>query len=264
MRSFVPTKEGMSLANPCFVSSVRLTMCDIMCTTNSAHPTHQSNKSRAGSDSILASIPYEKVKSLSGPHKATTKFQKYKGEGVDRLRKDELKRDRREFYTNLFREKEEVNARRKRAATKIQATFRGYRVRPIKNRYIPLKKKIHMYSQFEMQDDLCSLASVLNLPPIPGMSLEARSKASKRKLKIENAAAYILQRLFRMIRQRKMALIVVRTKHAELINRSSRIITRAIRFIITKKFVKRVDIIKREQSAKVVQKYVRRFMARRR
>eukprot|EP00981_Chlorochromonas_danica_P010195 scaffold3057_cov163-Ochromonas_danica.AAC.1 len=48
----------------------------------------------------------------------------------------------------------------------------------------------------------------------------------------------------------------------EKVNRCARTITKAIRFLISKKFVKRVEIIKRERSVLVVQAYVRQFLAK--
>lgn len=263
VKTTVPTVEGMVLANPCFISTVRTTICDIMCTTNTARMASNPRVS-ASTEPLLVALPYEKVKSFAGAFKATTRFQKLKGEAINGQKMNELRQDRETFYYRMLRERQDVNALKNRAATRIQAAFRGFRSRPRNHAYHPQRKRIPNYSQNDMQDELCTLASLLHLPPIPGLNLEARTKASKRKLRIENAGAFRIQRFFKMILCKKMALVVVRNKVFEKRNNSARTITKAVRFVITKKFVKRVDLIKRERSAIKIQAYVRRFLSTKR
>jgi hypothetical protein len=266
MEVFVPTAEGMIIADAFFISTARTTICDIMCTTNTTNISHSGAKGKMlpNSKPMLAVLPYEKMKTLVGPYKATTRIQKIKIDNIMRQKMDDLRRDRDAFYYELLRERDELNALKNQSATVIQATFRGFCARPRNHSYIPQKKNIIVHSQHDMHDELCNLAAMLNLKPIPGLSLEARSKASKRRLRIENAAAYRVQRFFRMIGNRKLALVVIRAKIKENQNNSARIITRAVRFVITKKFVTTVEIIKRERSAVIIQSYVRMFQGRER
>ena len=59
-----------------------------------------------------------------------------------------------------------------------------------------------------------------------------------------------------------MARVVVETKKAEKLHKSAKIITKAVRYIITKKFVKRVDHMKRVQLATKIQAKVRQYQAK--
>jgi hypothetical protein len=263
MRYLVPTVEGMLIANPSYVSTIRTTLCDIMCTTNTCRLTSEP-KIPSGSQSFLATMPYEKVTTFKAPNRAMNRFQKLKSESINKGKMDELRKDRDEFYKKFHQEREEVMSSRSRAAVMIQAVFRGFKTRPKNLSYIPKRKKISVKTQNDIHDELCELALKMSLKPIPGLSLEPRIKASKRRIRIENAAAYRLQRFFRMIVNRKLALVVVKTKIMERMNNSSRIITRAVRFVITKKFVKRVETIKRERSAVIIQAYLRKFLAKKR
>ncbi len=104
--------------------------------------------------------------------------------------------------------------------------------------YSRKRKVVVVLSQNELQDELCRMAATLSLSPIAGLSLEARSKTSRRRNRIENAAAFRLQKFFRMLYERSMARFVVDARKRDLIQRSAKIITKAVRYIKTKNFVK--------------------------
>lgn len=113
-----------------------------------------------------------------------------------------------------------------------------------------------------MQDELCTLAAKLGLKPIDGLNLETRSKTSRRKEKIMNAAAFRLHRFFDMILKRSRARKRVFARREEIINSAAKIITRAVRYVKMKKFVKRCDNIKKQQMATKIQCRTRIFHAR--
>lgn len=244
--NYPPTFAPMGNTRVYFVSTTRTTACDIMCTTNSALPEVLNSLPPPPNDpSLVASLPYEKApqSSISGQRKGATLFQKFRaGELVER-KNVELRKEREDYMRKLFCDKKERDEKLYRAAVKIQKIFRGFRVRPRSYSYIPKKKRKKIFTQNELHDILCDIAGKLDLKPIAGLNLESRVKASKRKQKIENAAAFIIQRFFRMIFQRSLALLVVKTRRFDLINKSACIITRAIRFLKTKNFVKRAEMV---------------------
>lgn len=258
----IATVKPMMLAIPTFVPISRTTLCDINCTTNTPFPLMDLPPPPEKLKQLSATLPYDKpLAGLVGPLKASTKFQRMKVDDV-RLRKiAELKRDREEFFRRLNIEKIETTNRRNRAATKIQAAFRGYRVRP-KPYYEPMRKPKVYLTQMELLDELCKMATDLQLNPIPGLNLESRTKASKRKIRIDNAAAFRIQKFLKMIFQRSMARVVVSKKKSEKFNKAAKIITKAVRYTITRKFVKRVDLMKRVQLATKIQARVRQYQAK--
>lgn len=259
----VVTAKPMCLALPTFVPVNRTTLCDINCTSNTPFPIMDLPPPPEKLKQLSATLPYDKPFSgLVGPMKATTKFQRLKVDD-SRLRKiAELKRDREDFFKKLQIEKIETTNRRNRAAIKIQAAFRGYRVRPKNFAYTPRRKPKVYLNQFELLDELCKMASDLHLNPIPGLNLESRTKASKRKIRIDNAAAFRLQKFLKMIFERSMARVVVEKKKSEKLMKAAKIITKAVRYTITRKFVKRVDLMKRVQMATKIQAKVRQYQAK--
>lgn len=260
MEQVVPTPKAMDVTYPNYVSSQRTTLCDIMCTSNTPMPLLELPTPPEKMRPLLATLPYDKVP-LVGPMKASTKFQKYKVDGNRSRLVEELKKDHEEFLLKVQFEKESVGNKKKKAATKIQAAFRGFKSRPKKHSYIPNKKPKTAMTQNEIQDELCKMAVGLKLKPIPGLNLEWRAKASKRKVRIETAAAYRMQKFFRMISARNLAKVVVSTRRMEFLNQQARIITRAIVYMKTKNFAKRVDAMKRERSSIKIQAQVRKFQA---
>lgn len=261
----VPTKQAMVVSNTCYVSSVRTTLCDIMCTVN-ASLLFNVPRPADSLKPLTATLPYKTTKQQSIKKKVQneTLFQQMlNGENKQRMEK-ELKRDREVFFAELRKEKVEVEAKRNASATKIQALFRGYRKRRNPAKYVRHKKRRKVHSQNDMQDELCTLAAKLGLKPIDGLSLETRSKTSRRKEKIMNAAAFRIHRFMDMIFQRSRALRRIEERRMEILNQCARIITRAVRYVKVKKFVKRCEIVKREQMVIKIQCRTRIFQARER
>lgn len=256
----VRTAKSMDVTYPAYVQSQRTTLCDVMCTSNSAMPLMELPTPPEKLRPLLATLPYEKIP-LVGPMKATTKFQKFKVDGNKTRIIEELKKERLEFLEKIKAEKDFLDMKKSRSTIKIQAAFRGYKIRRKRRTYIPKKKFRSGLSQNEIQDDLCKMAVELKLKPIAGLNLEWRTKASKRKIKIEYAAAYRIQRFFKMITARNLAKVVVQSKRIDYLNQQAKVITRAIVYMKTKNFAKRVDAMKRERSAIKIQAQLRKFQA---
>lgn len=259
----VPTKQPMSLSNACYVSSVRTTLCDIMCTVNASvliNVPPPPDKLR----NLTAVLPGNRSsqRNIKKKVKNATLFQNLiLSENQQRVDFD-LKRDREVFFFQLRKEKRDMEYKRNAAAVKIQALFRGFRKRRKPASYIRIKKRKRVHTQNDMQDELCTLAATIGLKPINGMSLETRSKTSRRKEKIIAAAAFRLHRFFSMILQRSRARKRLIERREEILNYSARILTRAVRYVKVKKFVKKCDSIKRQQMALKIQCRVRIFQAR--
>lgn len=254
----VPTKLPMTLSNVCYVSSARTTVCDIMCTINTYQQIEKSSVP-INLRSLVATLPYEKNK--AGFRKGKTKFEDHKISEVKMRLIEELKRDRDDFFHKLKREKQEKDRIRGKAATKIQAIYRGYRQRPRPTPYVRRRKPVVSLLQYEVQDELCKMSTALNLKPIAGLNLEPRSKTSKRRRKIETAAAFRIQRLFQMITARNKARLVVDQKKVERIHRSAVVITNSFRYLKTKNFIKSYETMRRNQMVIKLQCQIRYFQA---
>eukprot|EP00597_Dinobryon_sp_UTEXLB2267_P010545 CAMPEP_0170100816 /NCGR_PEP_ID=MMETSP0020_2-20130122/1879_1 /TAXON_ID=98059 /ORGANISM="Dinobryon sp., Strain UTEXLB2267" /LENGTH=2204 /DNA_ID=CAMNT_0010323775 /DNA_START=142 /DNA_END=6754 /DNA_ORIENTATION=- len=192
-------------------------------------------------------MPYERSKTLNGPIKGATLFQKMRVNDITLRKTEELKRNRDEFIRQIKREKFEKDRLKFRAATKIQAAFRGFRARPKKPNSFRKQKAIVVLSQSELYDELCVMAAKLDLSPIPGLNLEARSRASKRKRRIETVAIFRIQNFFKMLVAKKKAKATLRLKSIENVEKAARKLTKFFRYIKTKNFVNRCEEIKKSR-----------------
>lgn len=241
--SDISIKCGLPTTTVYYKSAVRTTLSDIMCTTNSATAYLPAKRDKL--KALVATMPYERSKSITGPLKGATLFQKMKVNDITLKKTEELRRSRDEFVQKVKREKFELDKIKSRCATKIQAVFRGFRVRPRKEKR-PLKvKEVVVLSQSEIHEELCVMAAKLQFPPIPGLNLEAKSKASKRRRKIEAAATFRIQRFFKMLLARKRARDRLREKREEKKNIAAGYITRFFRFAKVKKAASRREEIKK-------------------
>jgi hypothetical protein len=121
----------------------------------------------------------------------------------------------------------------------------------------------------------------LNFAPIFGLTLEKSSKTSKRKKKIENAAAYRIQRFFAMILSRKKARRFMEDFKYHRKDNAAKTITRFVRygllssigsilfnnlkfyrFVRVKLFAKKCDVAKRQKVALVIQRCTRGYLGR--
>lgn len=259
-QSFVPTKQPMIMSNVCYVSSVRTTLCDIMCTVNSSinfDVPPPPDKLRP----LIATLPYKGIQNVK-PLKPPTRFQNYQNAQNKRQLVDEMRRERDAFINKLLSEKKELEQRKNFAATKFQAIFRGHKVRPKYTCYVPKTKRKIIPTKNDMQDELCQMAADLGLKPIDGLSLETRGKTSRRRDRIMNAAAFRMHRFMSMIYQRSLARKRMEERRQEIFNISACILTRAVRYVKIAKFAKRCEVIRKNQMALKIQCRTRVFLAR--
>jgi hypothetical protein len=187
---------------------------------------------------ISATLPYNAAKMKPPVPQTHTYLSKYQAIEIKLMKGEEFKEERNQFFRKL-----EFNRRQKQfletnAAIKIQALVRGFLIRPRPERirkilYPPLKICCSTSNEARsLQDDLCAYAVHLGLKPIPGLSLEARSKHKKRKNQIEYAASLRIQSFFRMI----IAILKVRKAAQEarvrLYHKSAIRLQRFLRYVV--------------------------------
>ena len=250
-----------------YISSVRTTLCDIMCTVNASvnfgvPPVPDKLQP------LEAAFPYKKTQ-RQNPMKAKAKhnsiFEKFIMDGNKSVLNEELKRDKEEFMSKLQAEKNGLDSRRNSACVKIQALFRGYSGRPAStSTYIPKRKLKKAPTQIQMHDALCGMSDQLNFKPIVGLSLEPRSKSFRRRERFLNAATFRITRFFKMITARSLARVVCEQKKMEIKDAAACTITRAVRYMKVKKFVKKCETVKRAAAVLVLQCSFRVFTARHR
>ena len=246
----ISAKFGIETTNVTYKSAVRTTLCDIMCTSNTIEA-YQSSK-REKLKNLVATMPYEKSKTLNGPVKGATLVQKLKVQHINARKTEELKRQRDEFVNQMKHEKYERDKLKNKAATKIQAAFRGFKKR--RKKFLGRKPKPPVVlTQSEIYDELCAMASKLELPPIPGLSLEARSRASRRKRKIESVATMRIQKFFKMLVAKKRAKGKLRQRSVENIDRAARRIAKFFTYIKDKNAMNRFLEMKKNVLAIKVQ-----------
>jgi hypothetical protein len=104
----IPTFTYMQRHNPLFVSTIRTTLCDVMCTTNTTLP-HSEMKAPPPSElPLLVTLPYEKAShAIPLDKKLTTKFQTFRFEESIIRKAMELKKERDSFLYNLRNDKAE-------------------------------------------------------------------------------------------------------------------------------------------------------------
>jgi hypothetical protein len=230
-----------------------------MCTTNTPR-VFEASKVSSKLRSLAATLPYEKIK-IADLTKCNTKFQKIRLIEIKQKRICDLKKDRNKFLHKLQAEKKQKTNELYLAAQKIQSVFRGFLQRRKFKKYHQRKKTIQVLSQNEIVDELCNMAAALPFRPINKLNLETRSKISKRKRKIERAAAFTIQKFFKMIVERKKAKRVVEVKRSEKIYNSSRTITRTFRHFKMKNFAKRAEVVKQNVMALKLQSATRKYFA---
>ena len=113
----------------------------------------------------------------------------------------------------------------------------------------------------ELQDELISLASSLQLGPIKGLTLEPRGKASRRRRQIEHAAVRRLQRWARMLAVRSLARARCDLVRHNKRDRAARTITRFFHSLKMRSFKANLQEGMRNDAARVIQCAGRKFVA---
>lgn len=172
-----------------YVPASRSTHADLLCTTT----THRASSIPLPApklSGLSVTLPYKKtIKIIGNVEKGSTNFQKLKFAEAKVQNNLLLKAERDEYLNRLLNDRLEKEDREYKAAVVIQRHFRGFRKRPKPKRYLRPEKKIPIILLSKLQDELCSLQQTLSLKVIPGLTLEPRGKASRRRAKIEYAAS---------------------------------------------------------------------------
>ena len=262
----IPTRVAPTVMTTNYLCTGRSTNCDINCTVTTAEY-YAVPIIPPQLVTVMGKLPYKKKKKIIGSaSKGETYFQKLKLSETKSKNQYLLKAEKEDFFQKLLRDRYEKEMYDNNAVTMVQALFRGYRKRKmmglIKSTYQrPLKKRPKPLQISELQDELCQYASLLTLKPIPGLSLESRGRASRRRQKIEIAASLRVATCMRMFlakrkARRRMALIIFERRMLCAIT-----LTRFFRFIKMKNFKKRLFADSSVKAAVIIQCQVRIWLA---
>ena len=292
----VPTASGLllSLDSVCVVG--RTTLCDIMCTTTTPLEYQEARLSpKKFSKNLNVCLPYKHSHSLEELFDAKTPLQSIKAAEARTRRNRVLKDERDEFMSKTRHDRSVKEHREQLASVKIQASWRGCRMRPRD----PTKRRPprgpDVLSPPALKDFLTDLAARLNLKPIKGLTLtgkagknskpqvrqSARLEGTRPVLPISNpfplhhthnviqmelrhAAAYVLQRVFLMNMARKAARSRMRLHCLLRAVRQRWILHRFIKQTVTRMRENRRKAKLRREAAIVIQTQMRAFLARRR
>lgn len=260
----------MTLSVTSIITTMRTTVCDIMCTTN----THREYIEVDNVPETLrkkvakANLPY-RSNAIAKMPKGDTQYLQLRNSQVLERKCSELKEEKRLFFENLEKERSQKRQMERECVTRIQAVFRGHRTRNKSVRsQVNMTERISFrraaLDAMSIQDELCRWAQMLNLEPIPGLSLENRIKQNRRKQRIEFAATLRLQSFFRMLRcviQTRRKLIAARNHRNQ---RASLIIQRFFRWVVKQQSKAKTEEQQRTLAAVVIETRYRMFVARKR
>lgn len=262
----VVTACGLQQSVTATTVSGRATYCDLMCTTTTSSEFFEENVPRKKfAKALNVALPYKKHLCLEEiSHKNVTPFQGMKNSETIKQRDKLLKLEREEFMRKTAYDRMMKLKAERLGATKLQSLFRGYASRPkiASNRRRP--KGPRVLSPEELRNFICDLTSKLNLSHIQGLTLKMKTKNSRQRYRIENAAAFRIQKFFKMLVARRKAKIymakVERKKHFAALSVLRRVL-RHFAQIIRKR--KDLEAFKRACCIKI-QSSIRIFEARRR
>jgi tetratricopeptide (TPR) repeat protein len=178
-----------------------------------------------------------------------------------------LKRERDEFMWKLYSEKAETEWQQAQCAVVIQKVWRGCRSRPKGTYYLEKQQQKKFKATHgeniiatELHDELCMHAVRLNMPHIPGLSLEPRFKAGARRRKMMATACAHIVTFFRMLVARGKARKVVTAKVLDMHNIMARRLVRFFRYIFARNFSRKAMDKKRNRTAVKIQSSIRSFL----
>ena len=270
-----PTVSSMVTSNTRPETVCSTTQCDVLCTTNTVinwvmEPIEPRLKDTMG----VLPFRHRRTNRLTKITKGETPWQKYKMTGARLGRNEEMVEERDLYMENLSRERSDKDFVKFIMACRIQALYRGVmsrfkklkgdnrRLKPMS--YEPRKKPKFVVQPAKIQDELCELASLLNLAPIPGLNLVSRTKAGKRLKKIQLAGSLRLQKFFRWIVAVKRARKVMEEKRVMRVFNAARIVARFFKSLKLRTFAYRSRIEKQRRAVTKIQSMVRIWGAHKR
>ena len=245
-----------------YIPVPRSTHADLLCTTTT-HKAISIPLPAPKMHGLSVSLPYKKtIKIIGNVDKGSTNFQKMKFAEAKVKNNLVLKAERDEYLNRLLNDRLEKEDREYKAAVAIQRHFRGFRKRPRPKYYLRPEKKIAKVVLSRLQDELCSLQQALSLKAIPGLTLEPRGKASRRRAKIEHAASMRIVRFFRMVCAKKEAKRKILEMMSYRTYKKAVAIAKFFRFIKVKTMRNRLAKVKKNESAIKIQCNVRIYLGR--
>ncbi|CAM9727536.1 unnamed protein product, partial [Choristocarpus tenellus] len=165
------TRRGLDVSPTLFLCQSRTTSVDVMAVTNTTRPVTASSERRR--TQVL--LPHGCNTSTNHAEAPTTTALAVKQTAAMRAKINKgMKRERQEFMQRLSHEREHRVHLESWAASRIQAIFRGYLVRPRP----PRQRGRHHVSPEESNRlllvDIQAILVGAGLPTIPGMSLDGR------------------------------------------------------------------------------------------
>lgn len=244
----IPTARAMNQTHPLYSPAMRTTGCDIMCLTNTSIVAN--TLSSTGSlKSSTATIPYEKLKRVVGnKFHGSTPMQQLRASEVKLKRNNELKAERNSYFAQIRKEE--------------QGRKTSTQVPEVDTKDEPIQEKHMKISHTDIYEELCNLQSQISLKPVPGLSLESKGKHSKRKAKMEAAAARRLQLFFKMIVSRHSARLYMSAYANHLRHVSARAVVKFFRLVKLKALTKNLERTRRATCVVKIQCCVRKFLAR--
>lgn len=248
---------------PAISDSLRVTSCDIMCTTNTARPYELPPIKGAKKK---AHLPYRQPDILPAFSSGATDMQLLVNSEAKAKRCLELKRERNEFISTLHHGRNDAKRREIYAATKIQAIFRGYRRRRGHIDLIKLEKERRsnpkLISSKEMREELTRWATAIGLKPVYGLSLESTIKKSLHQKKLEAHAANSLKNFLRVV----VACSKVNKRRVQLFelkrNLAAITVQKFFKYIVFQTKLEGVVAMLKRKGAVQIQTYCRGFLAR--
>jgi hypothetical protein len=264
MDKVIRVREGLEQSTASISVSGRTTICDLMVvTTTSVEFNEPSIQRKKFSKSLNVALPYKKTHSIEeiSLHNVTP-FQEMRNAETIKERNILLKIERDEFMGKTMKDRLIKKKREAIAATNIQASFRGYCSRPrILYRRRPKGPTILTVEEYRAL--LCELTSKLNLSHIPGLTLKMKTKSSRQKQRVENAAAFGIQTFFKMLVEKRRAKKFIFKKQRQKYFASLHVLRRIIRKFIDMCRISKIIRRKRDLVSIKIQARIRMFLARR-
>ena len=271
-----PTRSSLETTPTVYMASCRTTLVDVMTTLNTAsHVKGAKPEIFKGKTSDTATLPQRmeqlSLKSEQSPGRGgKTRFEQLKSLDAHYSRCQGLLNERDDYFLALYAEKQAKEDMMHYCATLIQARFRGFNARPrMGYRWAPprspgLKFRTWKFTPNEIADELCALAARIQMPRIPGLTLEPRGKASKRQRNIELAARRQLVLFFKMIRARSIARRYVAEVKSQRNDLMQKRIIRLFRMIFAKSFTSKAMAVKKGKCATKINNFARLYISRKR
>ena len=243
--------------------TLRVTTCDIMCTTNTSRLYEQVHVRKANKS---AQLPYKRPDVLPAFSSGATDVQLLVNSESKKKHCKKLKEEREEFLCSLKESRVESKRLEMFAATKIQALFRGYRRRrgEIDCGQIEKYRIDHpkLTSVEDIRSELTLWAAKIKLKPIYGISLESTIRKSAHQKHLEKSAAMKVKYFLRVV----VACSKVNKRRQEVlqekINAAATTINRFFKYIVFQTKLEGVVALLKKKGAVQIQTYCRGFLAR--